>query len=185
MPTEPAADVLLDELRIARLEPQYCAAVDRGDLDVILRICAPDAIECRGERRANIHATAQAMLIGMDRVFAARFHTVTQVVIDVAGDQATSECRYLSRVALRAGPVAGDELFGRAMAAALRDEAGDREIVLVTGGTIRTGYVRSGSWQIRRREVLPEWNACGPSREFFEDGLLAQVRPAPGFDLNT
>lgn len=175
-----ASQRALDEIAIAKLEPLYCLAVDSGDLDLLLRICSPEAVERRGAREVRIHDAAAEMLRQMDRNFLSRFHTVTQSIVEIDGaDSARSECCYLSRICVAASAERLDWMFGHEFAKDLLAVCDDRGVTVLTGGRYRSLCARhEGTWRIVQRQVITEWNECAPSREFFGGGVLAQARPS-------
>lgn len=172
---------LLDERDIARLEPLFCRAIDRRDLALLLSLFHADATERRGDREIHVHGEAAGQLGYMVAHFLSTFHSVTQSLVDVRGDRAISESYYLSRVLLPAEHETLAQMFGATYLESWTAEEASRPFTILSGGRYLSRYVRDGAvWRFIGREVLNEWNECGPSRQHYAGGMLARIRaPMP------
>ncbi|MGD9795578.1 MAG: nuclear transport factor 2 family protein [Acidimicrobiia bacterium] len=176
MLTPPEQDLqkLFDEQAIARLEPLCCRAVDRLDAELLRSLFHPDGVEQRGGDPVPVHAAADAIMDGLRGLFISTHHTVTQAVIDIDGDDASSESYYLSTVIASGGPDSIERVFGDRYAAdAERAGTIDRPHEIRTGGRYLSRYTRHGGrWVFVHRLVVVEWNRCEVSLGHYDGGLL-------------
>lgn len=137
---------LHDRLEIIELTHRYCWALDSKDLDLLDTVFLPDAtaelrsapLEGRDAIRARIRAAATAL--------DATQHTVTNHMVTIDGDRATSRC-YLHSQHVREGTEGGD--------------------LYVIAGRYEDELVRTpDGWRIAFRRLVGVWT----------DGNLAVVR---------
>jgi hypothetical protein len=167
-------ELLLAERAIRRLEPSYCRAVDRLDVDLLRSLFHADGVEQRGGPPANAWDMAGPMIEALRTLFSTTFHTVTQTIIDVAGDHATSESYYNSVVVAPGGTESLTQVFGADfVAGAERSGVADRPHEIVSAGRYLSRYERrDGSWRFTSRLVVTEWNHCAVAGSRFVGGLL-------------
>lgn len=169
--------VLIDQQALARLEPLYCRAVDRLDAQLLRSLFHPDGVEQRGGDPVLMHAAAEPMIDGLRSLFTATHHTVTQALIDIAGDRATSESYYLSTVIAPGGRSSIERVFGdRYASEAERAGTLEQPHEISTGGRYLSRYERfEGRWVFVHRLVVVEWNRCEVSRGRYDGGLLSSL----------
>jgi hypothetical protein len=173
--SEAPIELLLSEREIRRLEPSYCRAVDRLDTDLLRSLFHPDGVEQRGGPPVNAWDMAEPMIDALRTLFSSTFHTVTQTIIDVAADHATSESSYNSVVVAPGGTESLTRVFG-ADYVALAEQSGlaDRPHEIISAGRYLSRYERRHeSWRFTSRLVVTEWNHCAIAGSRFEGGLLA------------
>lgn len=121
---------------------RYCWALDDRDWAALDDVFHPSATACLGvtdcEDRASIVARCRAVLEPLD----ASHHMVSNHVVEVDGDVATSRC-YLQAQHTRRGAEGGDNwlLGGRYLDVLVRTDAG---------------------WRITRRDLVTVWTDGNP-----------------------
>jgi hypothetical protein len=145
---------LLDKNEIAELLTRYMRAIDRGDIAALRACYAPGATEEHGGIYAG---PAQGYIDTIERALVnprlVATHTISNVLIEVAGDQATSEHYVLALTRVKADGVVSDSL----VATRIVDD-----------------LVRSdGRWAIARRRLRFDWaHDVGPRPDAWVSGTL-------------
>lgn len=145
---------LLDRQAIADILVAYARGADRGDVDLIAAAYHDDAVEDHG---GTFNGPARDYVAGMRKMLprAPRMsHSVTNILIDLDGDTALSECHYLTFARL---PVEGGTVDSLTMARAI--DRFER---------------RDGRWAIAHRRVVWDWNHEMPTAETWGRGLIAR-----------
>jgi hypothetical protein len=127
--------VLLDRAAIHDLLLRYCRGVDRCDADMIRSTYHPDSYDDRGYWRGNGHDFATFITQRLSDANSATTHSVTNILADIDGDTATSECHVRATLVRRNEPVI--------------DVIGARYLDRLER--------RSGSWRISHRAVILDW----------------------------
>ena len=135
---------LLDRAEIQDLLFRYCRGVDRCDAEMIRSAYHPDSYDDRGYWRGNGHEFATFIARRLAQANSATTHSVTNILIDIIGDTATSECQVRATLARRGEPVI--------------DVIGARYLDRLTR--------RDGTWRIDHRTVVLDWRTT-------EDGSAA------------
>ena len=150
----PAVQALLDKSEIADLLTGYMRAIDRGDIGTLRSCYAPGATEEHGGIYAG---PAQGYIDTIERALAnprlVATHAISNVLIDVAGDEARSEHYVLALTRAKADGVVRDSL----VATRIIDELVRYE----------------GRWAIARRRLRFEWaHDLGPRSQAWVSGTL-------------
>ncbi|MGI8331207.1 nuclear transport factor 2 family protein [Actinomadura scrupuli] len=150
---DPAVQALLDKQDIYELLARYLRAADRGDVDGIAACYLPGATEDHGgvfDGTARDYVRSIAPTITHPR--SRTMHCMTNVLIDLDGDQARAESYVttFSRVRTPDGP--GHSFVG----ARLLDRLERRD----------------GHWGIAHRRLVWEWNHDAPAAETWIFGML-------------
>jgi hypothetical protein len=163
-----------DRASIEKVLGLYCRAIDRLDVELLRSVYHPDAIDDHGAMCLNAHEFAPRIIGLLSQVCTYSMHTVTHVVIDLHGDQATSEAYYLGFHAIAGDEQAVGNFFGAAYLAAQR--AGGLQHQpheYVCGGRYLDLFEkRDGVWRILRRKITNEFSVCRPQSAVSE-GLPA------------
>ena len=152
-PTAKEMRALLDKQAIADVLVLYCRAVDRGDLELLASCYHDDATEDHG---GLFSGTAKAyMELIAPVITAARLmtHSVSNIIVEVDGDRARSECHILA--------------FSR-----MRKE-GEFFDCLTLARIVDRLERRAGVWRISARQLAWEWNHEMPFAETWGRGLIA------------
>lgn len=152
--SDAALQALVDKQAIAEVLFTYSRAVDRGDEDLLRACYHADAVEDHGgtfDGPAADYIAAIGPALRSDRLMT---HSVTNVLIELDGDRALSECYYLSF----ARYPAGDPPFQ----------------TLTLARAIDDFERRDGVWRIARRRLRWEWNHELPIAETWGRGGITQ-----------
>ncbi|MEU6561534.1 nuclear transport factor 2 family protein [Nocardia nova] len=142
---------LLDRAEIQDLLFRYCRGVDRCDVEMIRSAYHPDSYDDRGYWRGNGHEFAVFIADRLMTANSATTHSVTNILIDITGDTAVSECQVRATLVRRDEPVI--------------DVVGARYLDRLTR--------RDGTWRISHRTVVLDWRTT-------EDGSAASAPFAVG-----
>jgi hypothetical protein len=142
----------------------YCRAVDRLDVELLKSVYHPDAIDDHGAMCLNAHEFADRIIQTLAQVCVYSMHTVTHAVIDVRGDQASSESYYLGYHTVASGEEAIGQFFGPSyLEAQRRAGALERRHEYICGGRyIDVLHRRAGVWRIFRRQITNEFSMSRP-----------------------
>lgn len=157
MTTSPIADgelrALLDKQAIGEILVRYCRGADRGDADLIAAAYHDDAIEDHGGTFLGPASDYIAMLRKVLPKAPRMTHAITNVLIELDGDQALSEC-YMMTFSRREGEGGGFDSLTMARA-------------------IDRFERRDGRWAIAHRRIAWEWNHEMPLLESWGRGGIA------------
>ncbi len=150
----PAVQALLDKNEIAELLTRYMRAIDRGDIATLRASYAPGATEEHGGMYAG---PAQGYIDTIERALTnprlVATHSISNLLIEVADDQARSEHYVLALTRVKADGVVGDSL----VATRIVDDLVRHE----------------GRWAIARRRLRFDWaHDLGPRPEAWVSGTL-------------
>ncbi|MWA03218.1 nuclear transport factor 2 family protein [Actinomadura sp. LD22] len=188
---ERRVQLIWDRQEIERVLRRYCRAIDRLDLDLLRSVYHPDATDAHGTFEGDAHEFAEFIVDRIRRQTSYGFHTVTNAIIEVDGDRATSESSYFGYHRIPGGWDSVSAFFGEGYAASAKaDGALDQEHEYVCGGRYLDRFARrDGTWRILRRRITNEWNQCRPSAHLLEGGRAAYDLPGardrtdPVYDL--
>jgi hypothetical protein len=138
---------LLDKQEIYETLARYCRGVDRGDEQEIRGVFHRDSIVDDGAFKGNgwENATRLAAAAGDSK---AMTHNLTNVLVTVSGDSASSEaCVIAHRIFEQDGQPLCREFFGRYLDSWTR---------------------RDGTWRISERVVVHDWSDTRPVTEAAE-----------------
>lgn len=150
-----ALRVLLDKQEISEILVRYMRSVDRGDVDGVRACYHPGATEDHGglfEGSADDYVDSIADALTYRHALSS--HVVTNILVDVTGDRATSECYATTFTRIWTGTTTADSIVG----ARLLDRFERRD----------------GRWGITHRQMLWEWNHDMDTAE----GWLHRLLPA-------
>lgn len=150
----PALRVLLDKNEIAELLTRYMRAIDRGDITALRSCYAPEATE---EHGGIYSGPAQGYIDAIERVLTnprlAATHSISNVLVEVAGQQARSEHYVLAMTRVKSDGVVSDSL----VATRIVDDLVRHE----------------GRWVIARRRLRFDWaHDIGPRPQAWVSGTL-------------
>lgn len=157
-------DQLLDRQEIEDVLIAYARGADRGDADLIAAAYHPDAIEDHGGTFLGPAADYVAMLRKVLPSAPRMSHIVTNLLIDLDGDDARSEAYFLTFSRRDTVPDPFDSLT----MARIIDRWERRPPAGTTG---------DGQWKIAHRRLAWEWNHEMPLNESWGRG---QIAPDPG-----
>jgi len=136
---------LLDKQAITELIHRYAHAVDRGDAEMLRSILHPDAVCDLGAVKftaQEYYEAVKKILVEPQRYWAVQ-HRVSNILIDLRGDMALSECVAAS-------------WHGR-------EENGQRYHDFNSLRYLDRFERRSGEWRFVHRKAIYEWNLEIPS----------------------
>jgi hypothetical protein len=150
----PALQVLPDKNEIAELLTRYMRAIDRGDIAALRACYAPGATEEHGGMYAG---PAQGYIDTIERALVnprlVATHSISNLLVEVAGDEARSEHYVLAMTRAKAGGVVSDSL----VATRIVDDLARHE----------------GRWAITRRRLRFDWaQDIGPRPQAWVSGTL-------------
>lgn len=154
MSESPAVQALLDKNEITELLTRYMRAIDRGDIAALRACYAPGATEEHGGIYAG---PAQGYIDTIERALVnprlVATHTISNMLIELAGDQATSEHYVLALTRVKTGGVVSDSLVS----------------TRIVDDLVR----QDGRWAIARRRLRFDWaHDVGPRPEAWVSGTL-------------
>lgn len=127
--------ILLDRAEIQDLLFRYCRGVDRCDVEMIRSAYHPDSYDDRGYWRGNGHEFATFIAERLSTANSATTHSVTNILINITGDTATSECQVRATLVRR-----------------------DEPVIDVIGARYLDRLERRGEiWRISHRTVVLDW----------------------------
>jgi hypothetical protein len=142
----------------------YCRAVDRLDVELLKSVYHSDGVDDHGAMCLNAHEFAERIIQTLAQVCVYSMHTVTHSVIDVRGEEASSESYYLGYHTVASGEEAIGQFFGPGYLEAQR-RAGtlDRRHEYICGGRyLDVLQKRDGIWRIFRRQITNEFSMSHP-----------------------
>ena len=148
-----AVQMLIDKNDITELLTRYMRAIDRGDIATLRACYAPDASE---EHGGIYSGPAQGYIDTIERALTnprmVATHTISNLLVDVEGDDAQSEHYVLAMTRLKADGVVSDSLVA----------------TRIIDNLVR----RDGRWAIARRRLRFDWvHDIGPRPETWLYGL--------------
>jgi SnoaL-like protein len=167
--------VMWDRQEIEQLLRRYCRAIDRLDVELLRSIYHPDAVDAHGQFEGNAHEFASYMIDYLRRNTTYCFHSVTQSIIDVRGDEAAAESIYIGYERIPGGWNSVSTFFGARYARSAQ-QAGTLELEhqhKCGGRYIDRLERRQGEWKILKRRITNEWNECAVTTHILDDGNLA------------
>lgn len=167
---ERRVQIMWDRQEIERVLRTYCRAIDRLDLELLKSVYHPDATDAHGSFDGNAHEFAEFMIARISAITTYGFHTITNSIIDIDGDQAVSESSYYGYHRVPGGLKAISAYFGESYAAdAQRDGTIDQEHEYICGGRYLDRFERrEGVWRIAKRVITNEWSQCQPTSHVLE-----------------
>jgi hypothetical protein len=139
--TETKVHELLDKQEIQETLLRYCRAIDRHDEELLRSVYHPGAIDNHGIQNgtaSDFIAWAMRTLHPNDRTT----HLISNVMIELHGNTAHSECYFLTVVR--------------------RQIQGTFIDVTIAGRYLDLFERRGGQWKIARRQVVMDWNRIDP-----------------------
>jgi hypothetical protein len=149
-----AVQELLDKQEISELLARYLRAVDRGDVAAVRSCYLAGATEDHGgvfEGDAQAYVDSIAAVITHPKTRSS--HSLTNVLVELAGDRAVAESYVTTFMAVRA--------------------AGDSVHSFVGARLIDTLERVAGRWGIAHRQLVWEWSHDTPAADTWLAGLLA------------
>lgn len=155
MTTSPGRSVeaLFDRQEIYDVLVKYARGADRGDADLIAAAYHPDAIEDHGGTFLGPASDYVAMLRDVLPTALRMSHIITNIVIELDGDKALTECYFLT--------------FSRRET---REETFDN---FTLARAVDRFEKRDGAWKIAHRRIAWEWNHEMEHRETWGRGAIA------------
>ena len=149
-----AVQEMLDKSDIGDLLARYMRAIDRGDIATLRSCYAPQATE---EHGGIYSGPAQGYIDTIERALAnprlVATHAISNVLIEVAGDEARSEHYVLALTRVKAGGVVSDSLVA----------------TRIVDDLVR----HDRRWAIARRRLRFDWaHDIGPRRDTWVYGTL-------------
>jgi hypothetical protein len=149
-----ALQALLDKSEITELLTRYMRSIDRGDIAALRACYAPGATE---EHGGIYSGPAQGYIDTIERALVnprlVATHTISNVLIELSGDAATSEHYVLALTRVKADGVVSDSL----VATRIVDDLARAD----------------GRWAITRRRLRFDWaHDVGPRPEAWVSGTL-------------
>ncbi len=155
-----------DRQEIENVLGTYCRALDRLDVDLLKSVYHADGFDDHGSMKLNAHEFAKQVIEKLRGLCVYGMHTVTQTVIDVKGDTATSEAYYIGLHTVAADEQAIGTFFGQAYLNEQRHAGnlGKRHEYVCGGRYLDLLQKRDGIWRIFRRKMTNEFAICRPER---------------------
>lgn len=153
-----------DRQAIENVLGTYCRAIDRLDLDLLKSVYHSDGYDDHGALKMNAHEFAEKIIPTLRSLCSYSMHTVTQTVIDVHGDTATSEAYYIGYHTIAGGEEAVGAFFGPTYLAEQKARGTlDQTHAYICGGRyIDVLHKRDGVWRIFNRKMTNEYAICQP-----------------------
>ena len=180
-----------DRQAIENVLGTYCRALDRLDLELLKSVYHPDGFDDHGSMKLNAHEFADKIIVKMKNETVYGLHTLTQTIIDVKGDKATSEATYIGLHIVAGGGESIGTFFGPSYLEAQR-KAGmvaKRHVYMCGGRYLDVLHKRDGLWKIFHRRMTNEFAICQPETET-DQGVPAAFftgshrdRQDPGYGL--
>lgn len=119
---------------------RYCRGVDRGDRDLIASVYHPDAMDEHGAFEGPGTTFADFIVEAMDGVAAAGQHHLTNILIEVNGEQAVAESYFIAFHPHH-------------------PESEPEPVLAAVGGRYLDRFEsRQGQWRIAHRRVVLDWS---------------------------
>ncbi len=159
MADDPRLLALADKQDMSDILALYCRGCDRADLTALRACFFPDAHTTQSGFDGKSHDFCD-FIISTVEVLDICTHMISNILIDLRGDVAVSECRFLAHHCW--------------------SDPGGRELHrFVEGRYLDRFEKREGVWKIARRRGLNEFNRIFSAWEFGEDQLsAAELHPA-------
>ena len=153
-----------DRQAIENVLGTYCRALDRLDLELLKSVYHADGFDDHGSMKLNAHEFAEQVIAKMRGICVYGMHTITQTVIEVKGDKATSEAYYMGLHITASGEEAIGQFFGPKYLEKQRTQGNlDKRHEYICGGRyIDILHKRDGQWKIFRRKMTNEFAICRP-----------------------
>lgn len=163
-----------DRQAIENVLGTYCRAIDRLDLDLLKSVYHADGFDDHGAMKMNAHEFAEKIIETLRGICTYSMHTITQTVIDVQGDTATSEAYYIGYHTIPGTEDAINAFFGPAYLAEQRTNGTlNRSHAYICGGRyIDVLHKRDGVWRIFNRKMTNEYAISQPETNRGE-GMVA------------
>ena len=150
---DPELQALLDKQAIQEVLTRYTRGADRGDADLIEAAYHPGAVEDHGGTFQGPASDYVAMLRKILPTAPRMTHMITNILIELDGDRALSECYMLT--------------FSR------RETGDDGFDSLTMARAIDRFEKRDGRWAIAHRRISWEWNTEFDIKESWGRGMIA------------
>lgn len=150
---ERSLDALFDRQEIHDVLVKYARGVDRGDADLVAAAYHPDAVEDHGGTFKGPASDYVEMLREVLPNAPRMSHIITNIIIELDGDKALTECYFLT--------------FSR------RETREDSFDSFTLARAIDNFEKRDGAWRIAHRRIAWEWNHEMPLRETWGRGAIA------------
>jgi hypothetical protein len=144
-PEDPVVRELWDREQVRATLARYCRGIDRCDADLLISAYHADAHDDHGVFRGSPAAFVEWAIAGLTSVPQSTTHQLTDVMVEVAGDVARAESRFL-------GAHVADDASG----ALVVHEFHGRYLDVLTW--------RSGEWRIADRRTLYDWTESRTGR---------------------
>lgn len=156
--------IAADRSAIQNVLGTYCRALDRLDLELLKNVYHPDGFDDHGSMKLNTHEFAEKIIERIRSTTIYGMHTITQTVIEVEGDRATSEAYYLGLHRIAPGEASIGQFFGPKYLNEARQRGTlDRCHEYLCGGRyLDVLHKRAGAWRIYRRRMTNEFTICRP-----------------------
>ena len=153
----------------------YCRAIDRLDLELLKSVYHPDGFDDHSSMKLNAHEFAEQIMVKLREGCEYGMHTVTQTVINVQGDKATSEAYYVGLHIIAAGEQSIGGFFGPQYLEAQRKAGlvGARHVYICGGRYLDVLHKRDGVWRIFQRKMTNEFAICQPEMNCLEGAPAA------------
>ena len=153
-----------DRAEIENLLGLYCRAIDRLDLELLRSVYHPDAVDDHGAMCLNAHEFSEKIIELLGNLCVNTMHTVTHSVIELDGDDATSESYYLAVHVIAANAQSIENWFGPTY---LKEQKVSGCVdkpheYICCGRYLDCLEKRKGVWKISKRQITNEWGVCRP-----------------------
>jgi SnoaL-like domain len=162
-------DEMIATLEIQQLLFRYCRGVDRGDADMIRSVYHAGARDSHGAYDGSGEGFADWLVPRMDAVPIVGQHHITNMLIDVAGDEA------------------GGESYFIAYQPDIMEDTGQPALAIAGGRYLDRFSRRDGAWKIVDRQVIFDFSFAPQAREVwrahatFPTGGRREGDPSFGF----
>lgn len=153
---------LWDRRRIEDALLRYCRGIDRCDADLIRSAYHDDATDDHGVFRGTAAEFAAWAVAGLASVPQSTTHVLTNVLVEVAGDDARSECRFVGTH--------------------VEDGADGVRLTQFHGRYLDVFAYRGGRWAIADRRTVYDWSESRRGRRAMDpaDPRFTHGRRGPG-----
>ena len=145
---------VIDKQAIQDVLVRYCRGVDRCDLEILRSAYWEDATDDHGSFSGNAWEFCDYLIPALKRM-QRTMHLISNTHIELLADWAKSETYCVAH-----------HLMG---------ESGDQEMV-VGGRYLDLFEKRLGTWRIKTRVYVMDWNQNNPSTANWSEGLYAQLK---------
>ena len=154
-------------IEIRQVLYRYCRGVDRGDRQMLKDVYHPDATDDHGTWKGNGRAFADYIVEALDGQDAASQHHITNVLIELHGDEAAVESYFI--------------------AFHPHGQPGEAPGMAFVGGRYLDRFERrDGCWRIARRQVVLDWTRealpgeAWAAQDHFARGARRESDPSAG-----